>query len=42
MVGQDWTSGYVKVRGTSGIAGFALFGTHNLKVLSAIPAQVIP
>jgi hypothetical protein len=41
MKGQDWTSGYVRVTSDSGIAAFALFGTHNLTALSAIPPQIV-
>jgi hypothetical protein len=42
LIGQDRTSGYVKVTVDKGVAGFALFGTTNLSVLSAIPAQTNP
>ena len=42
MIGQDWTSGYVRVTSDGGLAGFALFGTSNLSVLAAIPAQSGP
>jgi hypothetical protein len=39
LVGQNRTSGYIKVATDRGVAGFALFGTHNLSVLSALPPQ---
>ncbi len=42
LIGQDRTSGYVRVTAGGGVAGFALFGTNNLSVLSAIPAQTVP
>jgi hypothetical protein len=42
LVGQDRTSGYVRVTADKPFAGFALFGTHNLSVLSAIPGQPVP
>jgi hypothetical protein len=41
LAGVDRTSGYVKLTSTQGVAAFALFGTQNLNVLSAIPAQTI-
>ncbi len=40
MEGQDWISGYVRVTADRGISAFALFGTHNLTALSAIPPQI--
>jgi hypothetical protein len=42
LVGQDITSGYIKVTVDKGVASFALFGTNDLSVLSAIPPQVVP
>ncbi|MFH1574762.1 MAG: fibronectin type III domain-containing protein, partial [Acidobacteriota bacterium] len=39
---QKRSSGYVRVTADRGLAGFALFGTHNLTVLSAVPAQEVP
>jgi hypothetical protein len=39
LVGMDRTSGYVRVHSNTPLACFALFGTTNLSVLSAIPAQ---
>jgi hypothetical protein len=39
LVGQDRTSGYVRVTSTKAIASFSLFGTNDLSVLSAIPGQ---
>jgi hypothetical protein len=41
LKGQDWISGYVRVTADRGISAFALFGTHNLTALSAIPPQII-
>jgi hypothetical protein len=35
-------SGYFKLTSDQGIASFALFGTHTLSVLSAVPPQVVP
>jgi len=42
LVGQEIASGYIKVTVDKGVASFALFGTNNLSVLSAIPPQVVP
>jgi hypothetical protein len=42
LVGQDIASGYIKVTVDKGVASFALFGTNDLSVLSAIPPQVVP
>ncbi len=42
LVGQDLASGYIKVTVDKGVASFALFGTNDLSVLSAIPPHVIP
>jgi hypothetical protein len=42
LVGQDWTSGYFKVTVDNWVACFALFGTNDLAVLSAIPGQPVP
>jgi hypothetical protein len=41
LEGQDRTSGYVRVTSDKPIASFALFGTHSLSMLAAIPPQVI-
>jgi hypothetical protein len=41
LAGQNRASGYIRVSADKGVASFALFGTHRLSVLSAIPAQVI-
>jgi hypothetical protein len=41
----DWLKeqqGYVRVTSDRGLAGFALFGTNQLSVISAIPAQTVP
>jgi hypothetical protein len=43
----DWLKdkeqqGYVRVTSDKGLAGFALFGTNQLSVISAIPAQTVP
>jgi hypothetical protein len=40
--GQKRLSGYTKITADRPLAGFALFGTHDLSVLSAIPPQVVP
>jgi hypothetical protein len=42
LVGADKMSGYIRVTSTWPVAGFALFGTNSLSVLSAIPAQPAP
>ncbi len=42
LPGLDLSSGYIKVTSERGLASFAVFGTTNLSVLSAIPAQAIP
>ncbi len=42
LVGQDIASGYIKVTVEKGVASFALFGTYDLSVLSAISPQVVP
>jgi hypothetical protein len=42
LVGQDRTSGYIRVTSDWPLASFALFGTNSLSVLSAIPAQPVP
>jgi hypothetical protein len=42
LVGQKWTSGYFKVKVDHGAACFALFGTNDLTVLSAIPPEQEP
>ncbi len=42
MVGQDFSSGYVRVRLTSGGASFSLYGTSVLDVLAAVTAQAAP
>ena len=42
LVGQNHRSGYVKIKADRGVASFAVFGTYDLQVLSAIPAQVVP
>ncbi len=41
IAGKDQTSGYIRVTAEHGIAGFALFGTHSLSVLSAIPPTIV-
>ncbi len=40
LIGQNRTSGYVRVTADAGVACFGVFGTQNLSVLSAIPAQI--
>ena len=42
LVGIDLSSGYIRITAEEPIAGFALFGTHDLSVLSAVPAQITP
>jgi hypothetical protein len=42
LVGQDRSSGYVRLIAEPGVASFAVFGTKTSSVLSAIPAQSIP
>ncbi|MBZ5496038.1 MAG: hypothetical protein LAP85_06505 [Acidobacteriia bacterium] len=41
LVGQSRTSGYIRINADQGIAGYSVFGTRDLKTLSAVPAQVI-
>ncbi len=41
LVGKDRTSGYVRINSNVPLACFALFGTTDLSVLSAIPAQAV-
>jgi hypothetical protein len=41
LTDQNQSSGYIRVTAPGGIASFALFGTHGLSVLSAIPAQTL-
>jgi len=42
LIGQDISSGYIKFMVDGGVASFAVLGTNNLSVLSAIPPQVVP
>ncbi len=42
IIGQDWSSGYIRVTTDKPVAAFSLFGTNNLSVLSAIPPQNVP
>ena len=42
LVGQNQTSGYIRLTVDQPVASFALFGTNNLSALSAVPAQEIP
>jgi hypothetical protein len=42
LIGQNRISGYFKVTVFGEVACFALFGTRDLSVLSAIPAQPVP
>ena len=42
LVGQDRASGFIEVTVDKGLASFALFGTNDLSVLSAIPPHVVP
>ena len=39
LIGKDQTTGYIRVTSDQPIASFSVFGTNNLSVLSAIPAQ---
>jgi hypothetical protein len=41
LVGQERSSGYLRVTADEGVACFGLFGTHNLSALSAIPTQPV-
>jgi hypothetical protein len=36
------SSGYFRVTAPQGLVSFALFGTNNLSVLSAVPSQAVP
>ena len=42
LVGQNISSGYIKITSDRNVASFALFGTVNLSVLAAVPPQAIP
>ena len=42
LSGQDISSGYIRLTVDKGVASFAIFYTHNLTLLSAIPPQVVP
>ncbi len=42
LAGQNRNSGYVRMASDNPVAAFALFGTHDLSVLSAVPAQPAP
>ena len=42
LIGQSRSSGYIKVTSDRAVASFALFGTNDLSVLSAVPPQVVP
>ena len=42
LLEQHRTSGYIRVTADLPVAGFAVFGTNSLSVLSAIPPQTIP
>ncbi len=42
LVGQSRSSGYILVRATGGLAGYAVFGTQNGTALAAIPPQTLP
>jgi subtilisin family serine protease len=42
LTGQNISSGYITLTVDKGVASFALFGTNNLSLLSAIPPQVVP
>jgi hypothetical protein len=42
LAGRTVNSGYITVDADQPLAGFALFGTSDLAVLSAIPAQHLP
>ncbi len=42
LVGQNRSSGYIKVTSSQGVACIGVFGTNTLSVLSAIPAQPTP
>jgi hypothetical protein len=41
LVGQNRSRGYIRVRANQGVASFAVFGTHKLDTLSAVPPQAI-
>jgi hypothetical protein len=42
LAGANRSSGYIRITVDKPVAGFALFGTHDLSVLSAVPPQVVP
>ncbi len=42
LVGQNRSLGYFRLTSDQKVASFALFGTNDLSVLSAIPPQIVP
>jgi hypothetical protein len=42
LVGRNQSSGYIRISADQGVAGYGLYGTHGLSVLSAVPAQPVP
>jgi phosphodiesterase/alkaline phosphatase D-like protein len=42
MSGKERSSGYIRVSSDQEIAAFAVFGTNDLSVLSAVPPQELP
>jgi len=43
LVGENYSAGYIRVTVDRPVASFALFGTHDLSVLAAVPPQeVVP
>ncbi len=41
LAGTDRSSGYIRVASDMPLAGFSLFGTHDLTTLSAVPPQIV-
>jgi len=41
LLGQELSAGYIRVVSDRPVASFALFGTHDGSVLSAIPPQIV-
>jgi hypothetical protein len=42
LMEEGFQQGYMRVTSDQGLAGFAIFGTNELSVISAIPPQVVP
>jgi hypothetical protein len=41
LEGQSRTSGFIRVKSNGGVAAYSVFGTRDLRSLSAVPAQIV-